>query len=100
MKYAIAQSGPDRTVTFEGTLTHQHQDMFRQVLDDLADARGCAIEIDLSGLTAIDSTGLGLLLMLNDHAHKADSTVSLKAAHGVVKHALDLARFGEVFTIH
>jgi anti-anti-sigma factor len=57
------------------------------------------IRIDLGGVDYIDSSTLGMLLMVRDKARKIDKTVSLSNVRGQVRDALDTAQFRRLFSI-
>ena len=47
----------------------------------------------------LDSSGLGMLLMLREKAQAANKTVSLRNCRGAVRQVLDIANFAKLFTI-
>lgn len=57
------------------------------------------IRIDMSGLEYIDSSVLGMLLMMRDKAQKFDKTIALVNAHGRVREVIDTARFDRLFKV-
>lgn len=56
-------------------------------------------EIDLRHVEYIDSSALGMLLVLREKAQGVKKTVSLVNCAGPVKDALDVADFGRLFPI-
>jgi anti-anti-sigma factor len=57
------------------------------------------IQVDLGGVDYLDSSALGMLLMLRDKAKGAGKEVSLANARGSVKQVIEIANFGKLFTI-
>ncbi len=57
------------------------------------------VSVDLSAVDYLDSSALGMLLMLRDKARGVDKTVSLTNSRGAVRQVLDIANFGKLFTI-
>lgn len=55
--------------------------------------------IDLSGVEYLDSSALGMLLMLRDKAGAANKALTLGNVRGSVKQVLDIANFGKLFKI-
>lgn len=55
--------------------------------------------IDLGGVDYLDSSALGMLLMLRDKAGTAKKAVSLVNPRAGVKQVLDIANFGKLFQI-
>lgn len=62
---------------------------------------GCAeLRIDFDQVEYVDSSALGMLLMLRDKARKEGKTVSLSNVHGYVRQVIDNAQFNRLFDIH
>jgi anti-anti-sigma factor len=70
---------------------------FKEVFEPLTQAM--AYEVDMSGIDFMDSSGLGLLIMLREHANRFDSSVKLKHPSPVARANLDRALFNELFDI-
>lgn len=77
--------------------THRH---FRHAYELLIDNRELnAIEIELSRVNYIDSSALGMLMLLRERAGKVNKTVSLATSAGVVEQVLNVANFNKIFSI-
>ncbi len=73
---------------------------FREAVDkSLGVKAGKPIRVELGSVTYLDSSALGMLLMLRDKAKAANRPVSLSGAQGSVKQVLDIANFGKLFGI-
>ncbi len=57
------------------------------------------IEIDMSKLEYLDSSALGMLMLLNERAKSVNKTVTLLNPSGVVSQVLDVANFSRLFNI-
>ena len=57
------------------------------------------IQIDLGQVDYIDSSSLGMLLLLRENATTAGKTVSISNTRGVVRQVLDIANFERLFDI-
>ena len=57
------------------------------------------LEVDLAEVDYLDSSALGMLLMLREKAQAANKTVSLRNCRGAVRQVLDIANFAKLFTI-
>jgi HptB-dependent secretion and biofilm anti anti-sigma factor len=57
------------------------------------------VEIDLGEVQFIDSSALGLLLMLREQGDNTHKAISLSNCHGAVKQVLDIANFSKLFHI-
>ncbi|MBU1426854.1 MAG: STAS domain-containing protein [Gammaproteobacteria bacterium] len=57
------------------------------------------IEIEMSRLDYLDSSALGMLMLLNERAKVANKTISLVNPSGVVGQVLEVANFNRLFDI-
>jgi len=57
------------------------------------------IEIEMSKLVYMDSSALGMLILLNERAESAHKTVTLLNASGAVSHLLEVTNFSRIFNI-
>lgn len=72
---------------------------FGDALDKVLAARAADITIDMGGVTYIDSSALGLLLIAQDKARESHKNVTLSGAQGTVKEILEIANFHKRFTM-
>lgn len=78
---------------------HCHKDFraaYEQALESKQTSR---IEVDFSGVDYLDSSALGMLLLLREKADAVGKQIALSGLHGTVKQVLDVANFGKLFTI-
>jgi anti-anti-sigma factor len=74
--------------------------IFRESYTPSLDAGSvCELEIDLDQVDYLDSSALGMLLMLREKAQAANKRVSLTNCKGSVRQVLEIANFGKLFTI-
>ena len=57
------------------------------------------IEIEMSKLEFMDSSALGMLMLLNERAKTANKTISLANPSHVVNQVLEMANFNRLFNI-
>jgi anti-anti-sigma factor len=57
------------------------------------------IEIDFQGVDYLDSSALGMLLMLRDKASGSGKDISLVGVKGSVRQVLEIANFSKLFKI-
>lgn len=57
------------------------------------------IEIEMNQLDYLDSSALGMLMLLNERAKAANKTIILANPSTVAKMVLDMANFNRLFTI-
>lgn len=78
---------------------HSHRD-FRSAYENVmegADVRD--IEINFRQVDYLDSSALGMLLLLREKAEAAGKNVALVGLQGMVKQVLEIANFGKLFTV-
>jgi HptB-dependent secretion and biofilm anti anti-sigma factor len=73
---------------------------FRESCNSCLDAAHVReIELDMGGVEYLDSSALGMLLMLKERADAAAKRICLSDCRGTVKQVLDIANFGRIFSI-
>lgn len=94
---------PDPQTSFlrlEGTFTFDGHARFRDVTQAmLEEATGDRIVLDLSGLAYMDSSALGMLLLLKEKAEMRGLKVVLAKPSGAVMQILRIVQFGRIFEI-
>ena len=65
----------------------------------LAETGARQIEVDLAGVGYVDSSALGMLLMLRDKARMVGRPVVIAGAQGSVRQVLEIANFAKLFSI-
>lgn len=65
----------------------------------LDDAAVRKIEVDFSGVDYLDSSALGMLLLLRERAQAGKKSVTLANCRGVVRQVLEVANFQTVFNM-
>jgi anti-anti-sigma factor len=94
-----AQSGKV-VIRLEGRFDFNTHREFRDSSDAALKTEGVQeIQVDLGAVEYLDSSALGMLLMLRDRARSANKSVSLANCRGSVRQVLDIANFGKLFTI-
>lgn len=72
------------------------KDAYTALLDNAAVSE---IEVEMSKLDYMDSSALGMLMLLNERAKAVNKSISLLNATGVVSQVLEVANFGKIFNI-
>ena len=72
---------------------------FREAIDAVLATPGSEIVVDFGDVEYLDSSALGMLLMLRDRAKGTAREVMLTSCRGAVKQILDIANFGKLFNI-
>jgi anti-anti-sigma regulatory factor len=94
----IATIDNTATITLDDTFTAIQIAEFRGLCNDI-NSNCTLIDIDFQYTTHMDSSALGMLLLLRDHISTKRTQIRLKHTTGVVHSTLMLTRFNELFEI-
>lgn len=95
---SISSDGGELTISVQGRFDFSaHQD-FRRSYESLDESPG-SYSVDMSETTYLDSSALGMLLLLRDHAGGDTSTVRIVNCSPDVKKILTISNFEQLFTI-
>ncbi len=94
----VSETGNKVTISVAGKFDFQLYDEFRA---SYADTAGSGVEyvVDLSNTEYLDSSALGMLLLLREHAGAESSNIEITQASPEVRKILDVANFGKLFRI-
>lgn len=76
-----------------------HGEFLKRAESFVAEAVAPQVRIDMGQLDYIDSSGLGMLLMMRDLAKRHDKTMTLTNVKGYVRQVIDNAQFSRLFDI-
>lgn len=93
-----APDGSTLTITVSGRMDGKIRGEFQELFRRLAKPSGHYV-IDLAKTDYIDSTGLGMLMMLRQHAGGDKSKVHLINCSAQLKSILTIANFHVLFTV-
>lgn len=100
MQTSVTRDGAKAVIKLQGRFDFNAHREFRSVYEPLvADAGVTAVTVDFSGVDYLDSSALGMLLMLRDKLGGVNKEVALSGVKGNVKQVLDIANFGKLFKI-
>lgn len=94
----VSDSGSQVTIAVAGKFDFQLYDEFRSSYADTAGS-GVRYVVDLADTEYLDSSALGMLLLLREHAGGEASDIEISQASPEVKKILDVANFGKLFKI-
>ena len=94
----VSPDGSKLTIAIKGRFDFAKHQEFRDAYEELTPAPACVI-VDLKDATYLDSSALGMLLMLRDKMGGAGKEVALTGVTGNVKQVLGIANFGKLFQI-
>ena len=89
--WSVAQAGDERALlTFSGEIDYAVAARFRQALTDLAEAGAVHLDLDLDGVTFLDSRGLSVLLAARQRALRQGGSLQVVALSPQVLRVLRL----------
>ncbi|MFT4608269.1 MAG: anti-anti-sigma factor [Urechidicola sp.] len=94
----ISNDGKTVTISIAGKFDFQLYDAFRSAYLDTGGS-GAEYIVDFSKADYLDSSALGMLLLLREHAGGVLSDITISNASGDVKKALHVANFEKLFKI-
>ena len=93
-------AGNTGTLNMSGRFDFNVQRDFKEAYDPLLKNSAVGnIDINLSAVTYLDSSALGMLLMLRERATAAGKTLKLSRPNASVSQILEIANFSKLFTI-
>lgn len=100
MQSTIQKDAGKATITLTGRFDFNTHRDFRAAYEPLVgDASTQTVVVDFAGVDYLDSSALGMLLMLRDKLGGAGKDIALTGVRGNVKQVLDIANFGKLFQI-
>ncbi len=93
-------TGNTATINITGRFDFNVQREFKEAYDpQLTNAAVGAIEVNLAGVDYLDSSALGMLLMLRERSNAAGKSLKLCKPTAGVEQILKIANFAKLFTI-
>ena len=100
MQVSVVSADGRSVIRLLGRFDFNSHREFREAVDQALGAEDSSeVAVDLGAVEYLDSSALGMLLMLRDKAHNAGKSVSLANCRGAVRQVLDIANFGKLFSI-
>jgi anti-anti-sigma factor len=100
MSISVQVSDSAAVIRLEGRFDFQAHRDFKQCCDSaLANESVRRIEVDFDNVEYLDSSALGMLLMLKERAERKTRTISLVNCKGTVRNILEVANFNKLFTV-
>ncbi|WP_328470533.1 STAS domain-containing protein [Actinoplanes sp. NBC_00393] len=94
----IERNGDTIVVIPEGDVDIDNAAVLRQVLQQVLDRRDCAhLEVDMSSVTFLDSSGLGMLVAARRAAQAQGATLRLSSPGPVVRMVLEVTNLHDGF---
>lgn len=99
MKHSIKVQGNQALIFLTDKIYVHDASVLREEVLEVIEHGVTDIKIDLSGLTYIDSSGLGTLVKINKTAKERNGKLVLTGARGLPEELLKRTRLDKVFTI-
>lgn len=100
MQATVQNQAGAATIRLVGRFDFNTHREFRGAYEPLiADPTVRSVVVDFAGVDYLDSSALGMLLMLRDKLGGVNKEVALTGVAGNVKQVLDIANFGKLFQI-
>ncbi|HEB56844.1 MAG TPA: anti-sigma factor antagonist [Gammaproteobacteria bacterium] len=93
-----SSDGKTITIKIDGRFDFTNQKEFREAYKNQCDP-GLLFQVELFATEYMDSSALGMLLLLKEHADNFNSKVVLKKPSEGIKKILDMANFSQQFDI-
>ena len=99
MQASVSNRDGKTVIVLQGRFDFNAHREFRDAVEQSVKETAQQIMVDLGGVDYIDSSALGMLLMLRDKAKGAGKEVQLGNTRGSVKQVIDIANFGKLFPL-
>jgi anti-anti-sigma factor len=99
MEINIDEGVSHATVTLRGRFDFQVHQEFRRAIDGLLRSGRAYLTLDLSEVSFIDSSALGMLLLTRESCEKAGGIVVLDKPQEYVDKVLKLCHFDQLFKV-
>jgi len=99
MNYSIKANGNYVTAVLTGKIYSQDAAVIRDELLEEVEKGAIDIDLDLSELTYIDSTGLGVLVTLHKRTKEKNGKLKLNGVQGMVGELLKRTRLDKIFLV-
>jgi anti-anti-sigma factor len=100
MDIKVTSTGSVGTVTMNGRFDFSAHRQFKDAYSQLLPQKNLnRLVLNMADVSYLDSSALGMLLLLNERAKAENKEVELSRANTTTKQILDIANFGKLFAI-
>ena len=94
-----SSNGSELNICIEGRFDFSSHQEFRKAYEESGMAPNLYV-VDMKETTYLDSSALGMLLLLRDHAGGDEAQISIVNCNDDVKKILTISNFEQLFEIH
>jgi anti-anti-sigma factor len=99
MEHTFDAGGGGLAIRISGRMTHADYKGFRDILAHINQDKPSRIVFDLTRVEFVDSSALGMLLIVRDAAVQDSREVVLQGATGQVLKLIDIGKLRKYFTV-
>ncbi len=99
MDYNITAAGSTTSVKMSGQFTFSDTHKFKNILNLVTQNKILGLVIDLSDITFIDSSSMGMLLLLRDECQTNNISLNIHSPQGQVEKIFRISKFYDLFSI-
>jgi anti-anti-sigma factor len=99
MDFSFDGSDGALLIAVQGRMTHADYKGFRDILARINQDKPGRVVFDLAQVSFIDSSALGMLLIVRDAVQPDKRDVVLRNAHGQVENLIKVGKLNKFFTI-
>ncbi|WP_300530272.1 STAS domain-containing protein [Maricaulis sp.] len=99
MQFITATAANTLTVKLSGTFRFDDHEVFKGALDAIDGLSGDSVIFDLADVSALDSAGVGMLLLAHERGKKQGKVVRLRGGGHNVKQVLDVTKVASIMPV-
>ena len=96
---AVSADGKDVTIKISGRFDFAVQNEFRDCYHGIGPDDGVSFVIDMGKASYMDSSALGMLLMMREHLGGNDANITISNSSADISNILTVANFQSLFKI-
>ena len=96
MELNIQNESGGKVVALSGRMTSRDYEPFKELLAIFEESGMSRVVFDFSAVEFVDSTALGMVLMVRDKAQKQGIAFSMRGVKGQVKRLMDVVKLSQL----
>jgi len=100
MEYSVSSSNSITSIKLTGQFTFSDTHKFKNILDLIYENRIKSMTLDFSDVTFIDSSCMGMLLLLRDECMARNTSLNIQSPQGQVEKIFHISKFHQLFSIN